>query len=157
MSKAANTSPNSKRRREDPTVSELRYDWQLFISKIIQVGSGCKADVNNPRIQADVKTRSQDFAESHDKLKNLVGKMESVVRGKEEEMRGLVQARMSTGSVGKRRRKVRSDPTETTPAISRDQQGGALQMNTVPIQNIAANVQTSVVPAPPDDDIIIIS
>jgi hypothetical protein len=157
MSKVANTSANNKRRREDPTVSELRYDWQLFISKIIQVGSGCKADVNNPRVQADIKTRSQDFAESHDKLKNLVGKMESVVRGKEEEMRGLVQARMSTGSVGKRRRKVRSNPTETAPAIPTDRQGGALQTNSVPVQNVAANVQTSEAPAPPGDDIIVIS
>ena len=97
--------PASKRKREDPTVSELRYDWQLFISKIIQVGSVCKADTTNPKFQAEIQNRSQDFVDSHEKLKKLVGKMESVVRGKEEEMKGLVQARMSTGSVGKRRRR----------------------------------------------------
>ena len=132
--------PTNKRKREDQTVSALRYDWQLFISKIIQVGSVCKADVTNPKVQAELKARSQDFVDSHDKLKKLVGKMESVVRGKEEEMRGLVQARMSTGAVGKRRRR-------------KSQQAKADEEKKTGQNDVAPQVEVEA----PNDDVIVIS
>jgi hypothetical protein len=54
---------------------------------------------------ADIKTKAEEVVKNHEELRKVVGKMESVVRGKEEEVRGLVLDRGSSGCVGRRRKK----------------------------------------------------
>ena len=161
MSKATNA---NKRKREDQSVSTLRYDWQFLVSKVIQVGSACKAVTSNPQVQHDLNNRCHEFIESCDKLKKTVGKMESVVRGKEEEMRGLTLAKMSTGVVGKRRRRkpkpeqldekftMRTGTgTSTSSAVNVDVANVAIPL---PVMGVPPGLP---LPAPEQDDVIIIS
>eukprot|EP00554_Chaetoceros_debilis_P008114 CAMPEP_0194079248 /NCGR_PEP_ID=MMETSP0149-20130528/5483_1 /TAXON_ID=122233 /ORGANISM="Chaetoceros debilis, Strain MM31A-1" /LENGTH=117 /DNA_ID=CAMNT_0038760681 /DNA_START=123 /DNA_END=473 /DNA_ORIENTATION=+ len=78
-----NNNSNSKKRKrgEDQTVSNLRFQWHLYISKILS----CKLLT----AQKSIKEKCQEVIEGREELKKTVGRMESVIRGKEEEMRGL--------------------------------------------------------------------
>ena len=99
-----------KRKREDHTVSTIRYNWQVFISRITTIGNRCIGDTSNPNVQRDINVKCDEFIECHSELKKIVNKMESVVRGKEEEMKGLMLSRGSAGIVGrKRRRRTNAD------------------------------------------------
>eukprot|EP01083_Nonionella_stella_P275638 936279_1 len=105
-----NNNNNKKRKRgEDQTVSNLRFQWHLYISKILS----CKLltaqkDVPREKIVNSIKEKCQEVIEGREELKKTVGRMESVIRGKEEEMRGLYLDKASSGSIGRgKRRRVR--------------------------------------------------
>jgi hypothetical protein len=100
------------RKREDPTVSTLRYDWQMFISKMIHLSSSCKADSsssNSNNIQLDIASKAKEVIDKRDELKKSLGKMENIVRGREEEIKGLVLDRGSAGVAGRKRRRRQSE------------------------------------------------
>ena len=84
-----------KRRREDQTAQSLRMDWQIHVSKIIQLASYCKADTSTEPAKINIEKRAEEVVNNHKELKKLIGKMESVVRGKEEEVKGLRRVRRS--------------------------------------------------------------
>jgi len=119
---STNANSNKKRRREDPTVSKLRYGWQILMSKMIVVSSLCKTSSTSP----EIKPRAQEFVENYSELKKIVGKMESVVRGKEEEMRGLILDKGSSGVVGKKRRRKK---VEVVHADQKTLDIGAVKVN----------------------------
>ena len=104
-----------KRRREDHTAQSLRMDWQIHVSKIIQLASYCKADTSTEPAKINIEKRAEEVVNNHKELKKLIGKMESVVRGKEEEVKGLILDRGSSGCVGRRRKKNRNLNTSAAP------------------------------------------
>lgn len=105
-----------KRRREDHTAQSLRMDWQIHVSKIIQLASYCKGDTSSEPAKTNIEKRAEEVVNNHKELKKLIGKMESVVRGKEEEVKGLILDRSSSGCVGRRRKKsVRNLNTSAGP------------------------------------------
>lgn len=126
------TSAGKKRvlQREDASVTSLRGEWQQYVMKIIQTAVFSKAAVpkmkeNSPVSTAhDPKLKAQEVAQKHLELTRAVSKMESVVRGKEEEVKGLVLDRASAGSVGRRRKKLKSS-NSTTKAFDDDSDSDA--------------------------------
>mmetsp|Transcript_1286 Transcript_1286/g.1978 ORF Transcript_1286/g.1978 Transcript_1286/m.1978 type:complete len:132 (-) Transcript_1286:617-1012(-) len=94
-----------KRRREDHTAQSLRMDWQIHVSKVIQLASYSKGDISSDPAKTNIEKRAEEVVNNHKELKKLIGKMESVVRGKEEEVRGLILERGSSGCVGRRKKK----------------------------------------------------
>lgn len=120
--------------REDASVTDLRGEWQQYVMKIIQTAVFSKAAVpkmkeNSPVSTAhDPKLKAQEVAQKHLELTRAVSKMESVVRGKEEEVKGLVLDRASAGSVGRRRKKLKSEKAQnnsTTKAFDDDSDSDA--------------------------------
>lgn len=109
--------------REDKSVSTLRSDWQNYVLKIVQTGAFSKAAV--PKIKEnspistvhDPKLKAQEVAQKHLELTRAVSKMESIVRGKEEEVKGLVLDRASAGSVGRRRKKLKNEKSQNNNTI----------------------------------------
>lgn len=115
--------------REDQAVTSLRGDWQGYVLKIIQTAIFSKAAV--PKIKEnssvstshDPKLKAQEVSQKHLELTRAVSKMESVVRGKEEEVKGLVLDRASAGSVGRRRKRMKIEKAQnnnTTKAFDDD-------------------------------------
>lgn len=115
--------------REDQAVTSLRGDWQVYVMKIIQTAVFSKAAV--PKIKEnssvstshDPKLKAQEVSQKHLELTRAVSKMESVVRGKEEEVKGLILDRASAGSVGRRRKRMKIEKAQnnsTTKAFDDD-------------------------------------
>lgn len=110
-----NTSNERIRKREDPTVSKLRFDWQIFISRMIHLSSTCKAadssssnpnnNNNTATVQQNIASKAKEVIDKQNELKKSIGRMESIIKGREEEMKGLVLDRGSAGVAGRKRRK----------------------------------------------------
>jgi hypothetical protein len=112
-----NTSNERIRKREDPTVSTLRFNWQIFISRMIHLSSTCKAadssssnpnnnnNNNNATVQQNIAFKAKEVIDKQNELKKSIGRMENIIRGREEEMKGLVLDRGSAGVAGRKRRK----------------------------------------------------
>ncbi len=103
---SANGNDNKKRKREDQSVSNLRFQWHVYISRILS----CKAiaaqkEPSPEQITDAIKTKCHEVILGQNELKSTLGRMESVVRGKEEEMRGLILDKASVGAVGRSRRR----------------------------------------------------
>lgn len=109
--------------REDQAVTSLRGDWQGYVLKIIQTADfSKKAAVPKIKENSSVSTshnpklKAQEVSQKHLELTRAVSKMESVVRGKEEEVKGLVLDRASAGSVGRRRKRMKIEKAQNNSA-----------------------------------------
>ena len=99
--KEVSASPPPPKQQRHSTIATLDKQYHVFTQKLLLAANVCK----QPSKQlSDVEPKVLEVIQSHKELKTLLTKMETVVRGNEEEMKEMKLAAESSGSVGLKRK-----------------------------------------------------
>lgn len=94
-------SPTPSKHQITSTVATLDRQYHVFTQKLLLAANACK----QPSKQlSDVEPKALEVLQAHKDMKTLLMKMETVVRGNEEEMKEIKLASESSGSVGLKRK-----------------------------------------------------
>jgi hypothetical protein len=95
------TSSLSPKQQIQSTVGTLDRQYHVFTQRLLLAANICK----QPSKQvSDIEPKAFEVIEANKELKNMLMKMETVVRGNEEEMKEIKLAAESSGSVGLKRK-----------------------------------------------------
>jgi hypothetical protein len=94
-------SPTLSKHQRISTVATLDRQYHVFTQKLLLAANACK----QPSKQlSDVEPKALEVLQAHKDMKMLLMKMETVVRGNEEEIKEIKLAAESSGSVGLKRK-----------------------------------------------------
>lgn len=95
------SSSSSPKQQIHSTVGTLDRQYHVFTQRLLLAANICK---QSSKQVSDIEPKALEVIEAHKELKNMLMKMETVVRGNEEEMKEMKLAAESSGSVGLKRK-----------------------------------------------------